>query len=150
MAISRSDLTSVFTPKWQAAVSVAPERGMVATVTIYDPDSTSATFVPGVGMVTVPATPWYTGKARIQPLRSARQTEGTRIQAVLVSVPITGPFTGDVGIGFTMDVTDGGLLNEDNKTMVFTCTETMDSSNPVERTLYFDVNYQARNGSASI
>lgn len=142
MVLTRSDLTSVFTPKWQAALKDAPLWGMIATVSIFDPEATDATWVPGTGMVTVPAAPWYTGNARIQPIRNAQFVEGDRIQAVRVSLPIDGPFTGNVRVGFSMSVSDGGPLNSDNETLGYSCIETMDSSNPLERTLVFEVNYR--------
>lgn len=139
MGLSRNALTSVFTPEWQTALKGAPEKGMVATVKIFDPNTTTSTWVPGTGLVTSPTT-WYAGKARVQPLRSSNTKEGKQVQYVQVSVPIGGPFTGTVHVGFSMSVSVSPL-NPDLLTYVYTCVEVADSSNPVERTLTFLANH---------
>jgi hypothetical protein len=79
---------------------------------------------------------------RIQPLQSTNNTDGDWTQGVLVSVPITGPFTPgmDARVGFGLKVSSAPLNPELTK-YVFTCVEVMDSSNPVERTLKFKVNH---------
>lgn len=145
MGLSRTGFLSVFTADWQDRLKDAPERGMVAAVTIYDSEAAESTWVPGTGLVTVPSDPWFTGKARIQPIRNAQYIEGDRVQAVRVSLPIDGPFTGSISTGYVLEVTNGGL-NPDNMALVYNGIETMDSSNPLERTLVFEVNYQAEEG----
>ncbi len=139
MGLSRSALETVFTAEWQTALKSTPEKGMVATCSIFDPNSSSTTWVPGTGMVTS-VTEWYAGKVRVQPLRSSNTTEGKKVQYFLASVPIDGPFTGDVHVGFTMSVS-ASPFNPDLTTYVYTCVEVGDSSNPVERTLVFLANH---------
>lgn len=145
LGISKSALNSLFSPEWQAALAPVPELGMLATVTIYDPEATEAGWVPGEGMVTKPATPWANKiKARIQPIRNTQYVQGDRLQAVRVSISWDEEFNGDVGVGFVMEVSDGGPLDPGNEILNYTCIETMDSSNHVERTLVFEVNYKYR------
>jgi len=139
VVLSRSALENVFTSEWQTALKGAPEKGMIATVKIFDPNSTTSTWVPGTGMVTNPTT-WYEGKARVQPISSSNTIEGKRVQYIEVSVPIDGPFTGTVHVGFSMSVS-ASPLNADLLTYVYTCVEVADSSNPVERTLIFLANH---------
>lgn len=146
LGVSKAVANSLFSPEWRAALAPVPELGMLATVTIFDPESTEAVWVPGEGMVTTPADPWAEGvKARIQPIRNTQYVQGDRLQAVRVSLPIEGPYNGEPAVGFVMEVVDGGELDPGNEVLNYTCIETMDSSNPIERTLVFEVNYKNRN-----
>lgn len=142
MGISRTDLTSVVNDNWVAAARVSAESMMVATGTIYDPNTATTTWVDGTGQVTSP-TVLGTGKMRIQPLRSSTAPEGKRVQAVQVSVPLDF-LSVPARVGFTLTVTDSPF-NPDLETYVYTCVEVSDSSNPVERTLIFSVNHGLRN-----
>ena len=145
MVLNRASLTNVFTPEWVAQASPSPEAGMVAKGEIFDNNGGTAAWVPGTGM-TVTKTTWYgangLGKMRIQPLQSTGNVEGDWTQGVLVSVPITGPFTPgmEARVGFSLKISSAPLMTELTK-YLFTCVEVMDSSNPVERTLKFKVNH---------
>lgn len=141
MGISRSDLTNVVSDAWVESLRPSAESLMVATGTIFDPNSTDTTWVDGVGQVTTPATVG-TGKMRIQPLRSSTAPDGKRLQAIQVSIPLNFlSVPARVGLGLT--VTDSPF-NTDLETYVYTCIEVADSSNPVERTLIFSVNHGLR------
>lgn len=145
LGISKSAVNSLFSPEWRDAVAPVPELGMLATVTIYDPESSEAVWVPGEGMVTVPADPWVENvPARIQPIRNTQYVQGDRLQAVRVSISWDEEFNGDIGVGYVMEVSNGGPLDPGNEVLNYTCIETMDSSNHVERTLVFEVNYKYR------
>jgi len=141
VGISRSDLTTVVNDNWVAAARVSAESMMVATGTIFDPNSTDTTWVDGVGQVTTPAT-LGTGKMRLQPIRSATAPDGKRIQAVQVSVPL-GFLSVPARVGLGLTVTSSPF-NHDLETYVYTCIEVADSSNPVERTMIFSVNHGLR------
>lgn len=145
MGLNRTSLTNVFTPEWVAMASPSPESGMIAKGEIFDTNGGTATWTPGTGMSTSKTT-WYgaggLGKMRIQPLRDTQNTDSDWNQTVLVSVPITGPFTPgmEARVGFGLKVSSAPLNPELTK-YVYTCIEVMDSSNPVERTLKFKVNH---------
>lgn len=141
MGISRSDLTTVVTDNWVAAARVSAESMMVATGSIFDPNSTSTTWVDGVGQVTTPTT-LGTGKMRIQPIRSSTAPDDKRMQAVLVSVPLDF-LSVPARVGFGLTVT-ASPFNTDLTSYVYTCIEVADSSNPVERTMIFSVNHGLR------
>lgn len=141
MGLSRTDLTSVFTQTWVDALKAVPELGMSATVTISDPSTAESTWAPGTGLVTSPDE-WYSGIARIQPIRSSTYGEGTRYQALRVSIPVdnTRPAA---RVGFTLKV-DSAPLNPELEEYLAVCTEVADGSNPLERTLVFTVNHGLR------
>ena len=138
MAISRSQLTSVFTEDWVEGLRPAVEVGMIATGTISDPKSAEIVFTPGVGQVSTPSVK-YTGKMRLQPLRSSNKGGEERLQAVQVSVPVDA-FSEPARVGWTLRVTDSPL-NSELESYVFTCIEVADASAPLERTLIFTVNH---------
>lgn len=145
MGLNRTSLIGVFTPEWVAMASPSPEKGMTAKGEIFNPSVQGATWVAGTGL-TVPKASWYgaggLGKMRVQPLRDTQNTDGDWNQTVLVSVPITGPFTPgmEARVGFSLKVSSAPLNPELTK-YLYTCIEVMDSSNPVERTLKFKVNH---------
>lgn len=143
MALNRTSLTGLFTPEFVAMASSTPELGMVAKGEIFTTSGGTASWTPGTGM-TVNKTTWYgpNRKMRVQPLRETNNVEGDWTQTVLVSVPITGPFTPgmDASIGMALKISSAPLMPELTK-FLYTCVEIMDSSNPVERTLKFKVNH---------
>jgi ABC-type sugar transport system substrate-binding protein len=139
MAVSRTQLTSVFNSAVVAALAPVAEKSMVATGTISDPNANNAQWTAGTGM-SVTGSVWYNGKMRVQPVRSASPVDGDWTQSIRVSVPISAAASGEARVGFVLSVTDSPF-NPELKKYVYTCVEVADSSNPVERTLTFRVNH---------
>jgi len=136
----------LFTQAWVSHLSRVPERGMVALVYIFGVsdkvyDAETDTWIEETAEV-------YNGPARVQPLRSTRQSDvaGDDIlnQMYLVSLPIA---TRDIDFNSaqTMHVLSSPL-NPSLETYVFNVWETGDSSNPLERTLIVQVNQDVRRG----
>lgn len=92
----------------------------------YDPDTDTWTSTD---------TTHYTGKARVQPVRSARETnntgDGTFVQRVRFQIPISA----DVDLRPDQQVrVTAAPLNPDLLDQQFVIVEVTDSSNPFERT----------------
>lgn len=141
--------TQLFTKRWQDEVSPVPESGMAGTVRVYDPNLGDAEWDFDAGEWTGTAPDIYTGPARIQPLRStndkAQPGDSTTVQQVLVSIPVSRA-AGVEFETFHQAVITASPLNADLGRYVFALRELMDSTNPLERTLIFTVNQEARNG----
>lgn len=140
--------TTIFNPAWVAALRGTPESAMAATVLIYDPNSSGRVYNPDTDTWTDVQTPVWTGKARVQPLRSANNKDQpgneTTVQTTLVSIPVDA-VTEDFRPGLQMDVLTAPL-NPALLTYQFVLQEIMDSSNPLERTLMFTVDQETVNG----
>lgn len=119
---------------------------MIASVQFYDPTTAEAVYDPTTNTyITVPDI-LLTCKARVQPIRSAaikdRAADSTTVQTVLVSIPI--------GLAKNLDLRPrhrGRVLSSPLmpvlSNFIYVVREVMDSSNPIERTFYFDVNQEA-------
>lgn len=140
--------TTLFNPAWVARLKGAPESAMAATVYIYDPNSSTEVYDADTDTWTETPTSVYSGRGRVQPLRSANDREQpgneTTVQTVLVSIPIT-TNTLDFRPGLQMEVLTAPL-NPSLLTYKFVLQEILDSSNPLERTLMFQVNQETVNG----
>lgn len=132
----------LFSPEWQARLKTVPERAMVATVEVfrivgqpvYDPDTDTWTENKVVD---------YTGKARVQPLRSTRwitpEGNDAPVQTILFSIPIDSGATLYIGSQASVLVSP---LNADLLRYQYVVGEIMDSSNPLERTFLCTVNQE--------
>lgn len=119
---------------------------MIARVQFYDPTTAEAVYDPDTNTyITVPDI-LLTCKARVQPIRSAavkdRAADSTTVQAVLVSIPIELGKNLDLRPRHRAKVLESPLLPVLTK-FIFVVREVLDSSNPIERTFYFDVNQEA-------
>lgn len=140
---------TLFNPEWVKAVKGAPESAMAATIVIYDPNISSDVYDAETDTwETNVRTVVYTGKARIQPLRSENTKDqpgnATSVQAVLISVPISAVDT-EFRVGYQADVLTAPL-NPSLLLNQFVLTGPVDSSNPIERTFMFTVNQETING----
>lgn len=134
----------LFSQAWVNSLKGAPESAMVAEVLITNPNSSTRVYDPDTDTWNDVSTIVYTGKARVQPLRSAAEKAAlgneTTVQTVLVSLPIS---TNELDFrpGRMLEV----LVADLNPSLLgyqFVLTEIMDSSNPFERTLMFQVNQE--------
>lgn len=136
----------LFTPEWVAAVKPTPEAGMTATGEfvrlgrkVYDPATNTYTYPDRMVL--------YTGRMRVQPLRTATPriipNDTTSVQTVLISAPIDA-FDGlDIQVSDRVFVT-ASPLNPQLVVLQYIIKEFMDSSNPVERTFLCEVNQEVR------
>lgn len=137
----------LFNMQWQAGLAKAVQPAQIATVQIYDPATSTSVFNPATNKFTnVPVVVYY-GPARVQPVRGAGfSTNGvgddTTIQGVRMQLPINATLGIDFRTKHRGKVIDSPLFPTLTK-YVFTLREIMDSSNPFERTLEFDVNQEA-------
>lgn len=141
----KSNPKMLFSPAWVNSVKGAPESAMVATVYIFDPRSSLEVYDAETDVWTEVPTSVYSGRGRVQPLRSANDKEQpgneTTVQAVLVSLPIAETATLNFRPGLQMNVLTAPL-NPSLTTYQFVLQEITDSSNPIERTLIFQVNQE--------
>lgn len=136
---------ALFTPQWQAGLKGIPEQAMVAQVEIIDPRLGEGEYDPVTNTWVGGPVTLYTGKARVQPLRSASRAPvpgaSTTTQTVLISLPVETlsiPFE----VSHVLKVIDGGL-NPDLVRYQYRIKELMDSSNPIERTIMCEVDQEA-------
>lgn len=128
-----------FSAAWVAALSHVPEMGMVGTIAVTDPRGTSKVYDPDEDEWTVPAaTQIYSGKARVQPIRSdvfrTRPGDSTNTLAIRFSVPVASIGT-DIRPGMEVKVT-AASLNTTLLKYVFYVSEGVDSTNPLEKTFH--------------
>lgn len=140
----KSNPRALFSQAWVDSIKGAPESAMVATVLITDPHSSTRVYDPETDTWNDVSTIVYTGKARVQPLRSAVQKASpgneTTVQTVLVSLPISEKST-NYRPGLVLEVLTAplgpALLGYQ-----FVLNDVVDSSNEIERTLMFQVNQE--------
>jgi hypothetical protein len=134
----------IFTERWQEGLSAVAKTGMPATLRlfrlgerVYDPATN--TYVDTTETL-------YTGKARVQPLRSSRfepaPMDSAYWQTVLISIPIEDAQGVDFRVADQARVTEAPL-NEALLKYQFAVNEIIDSSNPFERTLLCSVDLEA-------
>jgi hypothetical protein len=140
----KSNSSQLFTQAWVDSLKGAPESAMVAEVLITNPNSSTRVYDPDTDEWNDVSTIVYTGKARVQPLRSAAEKAAlgneTTVQTVLVSVPIA-TRTVNFRPGMMLEVLTAAL-NPSLETYQFVLVEIVDSSNPFERTLMFQLNQE--------
>lgn len=136
----------LYTPKWQAGVSRAAETAYSADFTIYKVGESVYDAVTDTW--TEVTTTWYTGPARVQPLRTTRVDaqpgNTTTVQAVLVSIPVD-ENTIDFRPGL-LGLATSVPLNPSAEMYRYILVDVVDGSNPMERTLMFRVDQEARVG----
>lgn len=132
----------VFTPEWQARYKGVPERAMNCQIEIYrvldaeyDPDTDTWSDSEVID---------YTGKARVQPLRSTRwitpDGNDAPVMTVLFSIPVDTAPTLYVSQQVRVTVSP---LNPDLLRYPFVVGEIMDSGNIIERTFLCTVNQES-------
>lgn len=136
---------SLFSYQWQASLKSVPEQAMVAQVEITDPKASQGIYDPVTGEWTSGSVPLYSGKARVQPLRSASRASipgaSTTTQTILISLPVE-TLSIPLEVSYLLKVTNGGL-NPDLLRYQYRIKELMDSSNPIERTIMCEVDQEA-------
>lgn len=139
----RGHLTDIFTPEWVDALKGTPESAMAAEIeifkqgkTIYDPEQHE---------YVTDKTVYYSGKARVQPIRMEVQTyqvgNPTSIQNIRVQIPIDANF--DIKMGMLVQVT-AAPLNEVLTKYIYNVSKIADSSNPFERTFQCTIDQEIR------
>lgn len=140
----KTNARTLFSPAWQEALRGAPESAMDATVLIYDPNVQNDVYDADTDTWTRVPSNIYSGKARVQPLRSANDIaqpgNETTVQTVLISIPIS---TNSLAFrpGLRAEVLSAPL-NPSLLAYQFVLSDITDSSNPIERTLLFTVNQE--------
>ena len=140
----------LFSDAWAEGLRGTVESGMVAKVRIYIPGK------PGEWNDTTndwedsePDTVAYEGKARVQPIRSAadKSTPGnaTTVQTVLVSVPREVTVEDVRPDKYQVRVIESDM-NPQLLNFQFVLHEVLDSSNPLEKTIYCRVNQEVNVG----
>jgi hypothetical protein len=140
----RTHSKDLFSPAWVDSLKGAPESAMDATVRLYWP-ATGAVYDPETNEYTTgPDEVLYEGKARVQPLRVAARVDSpgndTTVQQVLFSIPIA-TRTVDFRAQMSARVLSAPL-NPSLTGYAYVLREIMDSSNPIEKTLLFEVDQE--------
>lgn len=135
---------AIFTQAWQDRYKGVPERAMNCTVELFhaDPDD-PAVYDPETDTWVKPEVIDYTGKSRVQPLRSSRwitpEGNAAPVQTVLFSIPIDSDVTLYVSQQARVLVSP---LNGDLTRYQYIIGEILDSGNPLERTFLCTVNQE--------
>lgn len=136
---------ALFSPEWQAGLKGVPEQAMVAIVEIINPNTSGGIYDPVTNKWLADPEILYSGKARVQPLRSASRASvpgaSTTTQTILISLPVE-TLSIPLEVSYVVRVTNGGL-NPDLLRYQYRIKELMDSSNPIERTLQCEVDQEA-------
>lgn len=139
----------LFDQAWADNLKGVPELGMKATIRLYDPNVSQVVYNPVTDTWTDVETTLYSGKARVQPLRSAAaKAQGgndTSVQTVLMSIPIAASLALDIRPAYQVEVLTA-TLNPSLVGYEYVVTEIVDSSNPLERTFLCTVNQETVNG----
>lgn len=139
----------LFDQAWVDGLKHIPEMGMVAQIEIYDPELSEMVWNNGTNEYeTSEGPPLYTGKARVQPLRSAGQkavpTNSTSTQTILFSIPIANKAL-DLKTHYQVRVLEA-TLNPALVPLTYVISEFIDSSNPLEKTFYCTTDQELRRG----
>lgn len=128
-------LNELFSAEWQNALASVPESGMRAKGT-FKLRTGKPVYDPNTNKTEAPMKTLYTGKMRVQPLRSAglrpMANDTTSVQTFLVSIPIK-TSTSEIVVGTQVRITESPL-NTDLLNYPLIVSEVSDSSNPLERT----------------
>lgn len=141
----------LFTKEWQERYAPIVERSMVATIEIFVPgeriwDQETDTWSSNDEIIYGPLVPdaQSDGRARIQPVRASKfdyvPGNNTDTQNVLISIPVR---YNDIDVRPKMQIRVlASPLNTLLMKYQYVFNEIMDSSNPIERTLYCTVNQE--------
>lgn len=145
----RSNSRELFSQDWVDALKGVPNRGMKATILLYNPKISQSVYDPETDEWVDVTQTLYEGKARVQPLRSANRTQQggneTTVQSTLISIPIDDALALDIRPGYQVDVLTAPL-NPSLLGYQLVVSEIMDSSNPIERTFMCTVDQETQNG----
>lgn len=136
----------LFSDEWAEGLRFSVESGMIASVHLFEPGG-EGVWDPSINDWTEP-TPvtLYEGKARVQPIRAAADKSvpgnATTVQTVLLSVPREATAL-DIRPGQQVRVTSAAM-NPQLTEFLFVVHEVLDSSNPLEKTLYCKVNQEVK------
>jgi hypothetical protein len=136
-----------FTQAWVDSLKHIPEIAMVASITVSRPGTGTRTYDADTDTwTTTPDTVIYSGKARVQPIRSdvAKERPGdtTKVMAIRFSIP-AGSINTDIFYKDEVRVTSSPL-NTTLLDYVYYVTDPLDSSNPIEKTFHAEVDLEAR------
>lgn len=133
----------IFTPQWVEMLAPTAEAAMAATVKIYR--VADREYNPETHKYDTTTVDYYTGKARIQPIRMEVQTHltgnPTSYQNIRVQIPIAANF--DIRLGMKMKVT-AAPLNPVLTNYTYEVSKIADSSNPIERTFQCTIDQEVR------
>lgn len=127
----------IFSDKWVSLLAPAAEAAMTATVTVYT--NTPGTYDVDTDTWSGTETVVYSGKARVQPLRTARVIQGTSVQVVRIQIPVSS------GAVIRPDMrlrVDSSPLSPSLETCEMVVLDTVESSNPFEITFEGTVNVE--------
>jgi len=131
----------LFSLEWQARYARQTERAMVAAIAIYEVEKT---YDAATDTWTEETTTWYTGKARVQPISSSFRADvpgnDTSVQKTLFSIPVA-EIALELRPALLVAVT-ASPLNTSLLAYSFVLIEVLDSSNPIEKTLYCTSNLE--------
>lgn len=134
----------IFTQEWVDGLSHIPESGMAAEIEIVVPGQDTGWDETTNTPITTPDTVLYTGKARVQPIRSANQkavpTNSTSVQTVLFSIPVEFQSLA-LKLFYQVRVLEAPL-NPTLTAYKYVLSEVLDSSNPLEKTFYCTVDLE--------
>lgn len=144
MGLQRNYTT--FSKEWVDRLRPTIENTMVARIEFFDPATVTKALV-GKKYETTYVPLAANVPCRVQPLRAAQTRQisvnTTEVQMVLVSVPIDTAV--DFHIGHRARITSSPL-NPDLLDYVLVLREIVDSSNPIERSLVYEVDTELRYG----
>ena len=124
----------LFDTAWQAYYAPIVERAMAATIRVYTPGE--STYDATTDTWTGSDTEHYAGKARVQPMRTARDVASTSVQSVRFQVPVNS-FVARPGMQVQITAS---TLNPSLLSYQYVIKEVLDSSNPIEQTFECTVN----------
>lgn len=139
----------LFSQKWVDGLAPVPESAMAGRIRIYDPSTSEATYNPVTNTYESNPVVVYEGKARLQPLRTAgfinNNANDSINQALEVQIPIGTTKSSDFRPKLRLKILESPL-NPSLLGFMGALREVLDSSNPFERTLVFDVNVESTDG----
>lgn len=141
--VLNASTTDVFSARWVNALRGFTESTMVATIRIYKPNA--PVYNTATDTWSDPSITYYTGKARVQPMRIPREKaqpgDATMISQVQVTIPALNNGL-DLYAGLQVKVTDSPL-NPALLKYTLVIVSVVDSSNPLERTIHCTMDQEA-------
>lgn len=134
----------VFTQQWQTVLSSIPVMFFPATIRVYIPGAGREYDLATDTWIANPDTDLYTGQARLQPLRSARDAKNpgddTSVQAVRLQVALNAIPALETNHRVQVVLCP---TNRDLENYIYVVNEIVDSSNPIEQTFEATVNNES-------
>ena len=138
--------TSPFNTAWVESLRGAVERWFTATIVIYTTDIGDLEYDTKTGTYEPASTPVpvFEGKARVQPIRTARALSNNAADTVVRSVRVQIADTAlKLGVNFRMKVLESEL-SPSMQNFNYTIYDVLESTNPFERTFEAQVDTEAR------